>query len=43
MNTLNKIIESKSHVHPLKIDREDYSIQEIMVEEVYKVANSLLN
>jgi heptosyltransferase I len=39
----NKIIESKSHVHPLKIDREDYSIQEIMVEEVYKVANSLLN
>jgi heptosyltransferase I len=38
----NKIIESKSNVNPLKIDKKDYSIQEIKVEEVFKVASSLL-
>jgi len=38
----NKIIESKSNVNPLKIDKKDYSIQEIKVEEVFKAANSLL-
>ena len=38
----NKIIESKSNVNPLKIDRKDYSIQEIKVEEVFNAANSLL-
>ncbi|MDC0181216.1 lipopolysaccharide heptosyltransferase I [Candidatus Thioglobus sp.] len=38
----NKIIESKSNVNPLKIDRKDYSIQEVKVEEVFKAANSLL-
>ena len=38
----NKIIESKSNVNPLKIDRNDYSIKEIKVEEVFKAANSLL-
>ena len=32
----NKIIESKSNVNPLKIDKKDYSIQEIKVEEVFK-------
>nr|MBT6353729.1 glycosyltransferase family 9 protein [Pelagibacteraceae bacterium] len=38
----NQIIESKSNVNPLKIDKKDYSIQEIKVEEVLKIANYLL-
>ena len=38
----NQIIESKSNVNPLKIDKKDYSIQEINVEEVLKIANYLL-
>ena len=38
----NKIIESKSNVNPLQLDRKDYSIQEIKVEEVFDAANSLL-
>jgi heptosyltransferase I len=38
----NKIIESKSNVNPLKIDKKDYSIQEIKAEEVFKIANDLL-
>ena len=38
----NQIIESKSNVNPLKIDKNDYSIQEIKVEEVLKIANYLL-
>ena len=37
-----QIIESKSNVNPLKIDKKDYSIQEIKVEEVLKIANYLL-
>ena len=38
----NQIIESKSKVNPLKIDKKDYSIQDIKVEEIFKVASSLL-
>ena len=38
----NQIIESKSNVNPLKIDKKDYSIQEINVEEILKIANYLL-
>jgi heptosyltransferase-1 len=39
---INQILESKSNVNPLKIDKKDYSIQEINVEEVLKIANHLL-
>ncbi len=40
---INQIIESKSIVNPLKIDKKDYSIQKIKVEEVLKIANYLLS
>ena len=39
---INKIIESDSIVDPFKLDKKDYSIQEIKVEEILKVANYLL-
>jgi heptosyltransferase I len=39
----NQIIESKSKVNPLKIDKTDYSIQEIKVEKILEIANRLLN
>ena len=38
----NQILESKSKVNPLKIDKKDYSIQDIKVEEIFKVASNLL-
>ena len=40
---INQIIESKSTVNPFKIDKKDYSIQEIKVERILKIANYLLN
>ena len=39
----NKIIESKSDVNPFKINKKDYSIQDIEVDEVFNLAKSLLN
>lgn len=39
----NKIIESKSDVNPFKINKKDYSIQDIEVDEVCNLTNSLLN
>jgi heptosyltransferase I len=38
----NQIIESQSNVNPLKLDKKDYSIQEIKVQEILKIANYLL-
>ena len=43
VSNINKIIESKSDVNPLKIDKEDFSIQEISVDEVLHFAQSLLS
>jgi heptosyltransferase-1 len=38
----NKIIESKSNVNPSRINKNDYSISDISVDEVVKIAKSLL-
>jgi heptosyltransferase I len=38
----NKIIESKSNVNPYKINKNDYSVKDISVDEILKLANSLL-
>ena len=39
----NRIIESNSEVNPYKIDKNDYSINDISVNEVVKIAKSLLD
>jgi len=38
---INKYIESDSKVNPLKIDKKDYSIKNIKVEEIVKIAEHL--
>jgi len=40
---INKVIESSSVVNPLKLNREDFSIKEINLDEVLKQIKSLLN
>jgi heptosyltransferase I len=40
---INKVIESESVVNPKKINKNDYSINNIKVEYVIKVATELLN
>ena len=42
VTNINKIIESKSKVNPYKIDKSDFSIQEIMVDDIVKVSQKLL-
>lgn len=39
---INKVIESKSIVNPLKLDKNDFSISEIDEEEIIKMAKGLL-
>ncbi|MDC1447405.1 lipopolysaccharide heptosyltransferase I [Candidatus Thioglobus sp.] len=39
---VNKIIESNSLVNPFKIDKNDYSIKEISVQEIQKISKELL-
>ena len=39
----NKIIESKSDVNPYRINKNDYSVSDISVYELVKLANSLLH
>ena len=40
---VNRIIESNSEVNPFKIDKNDYSVNEINVEEILKVSKELLS
>ena len=40
---INQIIESNSEVNPFKIDKNDFSIQDIDIQEILKVAKYLLN
>ena len=40
---INRIIESKSDVNPYRINKNDYSINDISVEEIVKKAKKLLN
>ena len=40
---INRVIESKSKVNPLKIDKNDFSIQDINVQDVLIVSKELLN
>ena len=39
---INKFIESKSKVNPLKIDKNDYSIKNINVSDIVKISNLFL-
>jgi heptosyltransferase-1 len=39
---INKIIESNSKVNPFKIDKNDYSIKNIKVDDVVKMVEDLL-
>ena len=40
---INRTIESKSEVNPYKINKDDNSIKEINIREVFLVAQDLLN
>ena len=40
---INRIIESKSDVNPYRINKNDYSINDISVKEILKKAEKLLN
>ena len=42
LTKINRIIESKSQVNPLRIDKNDYSIKEIKVDDIVKISNTLL-
>ena len=39
---INKFIESKSHVNPHKINKDDLSIKDIDIQQVYEMAKNLL-
>ncbi|MBT5399862.1 lipopolysaccharide heptosyltransferase I [bacterium] len=39
---INKVIESKSKVNPYKINKNDFSIKDIKVDEIVKIAKELL-
>ena len=41
--SINRIIESKSNVNPLKIKKDDFSIEEISPREILKVYQDLFN
>jgi len=43
MSKTNRVLESKSKVNPLKINKNDFSIQDIEVQEILKVSKELLN
>ena len=40
---INKIVESTSEVNPYRINKNDYSINDISVEEVKIIAQKLLS
>ena len=42
ITTNNRIIESNSEVNPNKIDKNDYSIEDIDVQEIVQVYEDLL-
>ena len=43
ITNINRVIESKSKVNPYKIDKNDYSIKEIQVDDIVEVAKMLLD
>jgi len=40
---VNKIIESKSKVDPFKINKNDFSIKDIDIQEILQVSQDLLD
>ena len=42
ITNINKTIESESNVNPRKIDKNDYSIKNIKVSNISKLAQKLL-
>ena len=43
ITNINRVIESKSKVNPYKIDKNDYSIKEIQVDDIVEVTKMLLD
>jgi heptosyltransferase-1 len=41
--SINKYLESGSNVNPFKINKKDFSIEDIKVEEIVKISSQLLN
>ena len=41
--TINKIVNSPSHVDPYKLNKDDFSIKEISPDEIISLARNLLN
>lgn len=42
ITNINRVIKSNSEVNPLKLDRDDFSINEIKTNDIYSVAQELL-
>ena len=42
ITNINRVIKSNSEVNPLKLDRDDFSINEIKANDIYSVAQELL-
>jgi len=40
---INKVVKSSSTVDPLKLDKNDFSIKNIAVKEIYEIAKEFLN
>lgn len=43
LTPINRVVKSNSHVNPLKLDKEDFSIQEIEAQSIVTLAKELLN
>jgi len=43
ITSINKVVKSNSHVNPLKLDKSDFSIQEIKPQTIVTLAKELLN
>jgi heptosyltransferase-1 len=43
ITNINRVIESNSKVNPYKIDKNDYSIKEIQVDDIVEVSEILLD
>ena len=42
LTKINRLIESKSKVNPLRIDKNDFSINDISVHDIFKISEELL-
>jgi heptosyltransferase-1 len=42
ITNINKVVKSDSYVDPLNLDKNDFSIQDIKANQIYKIAKELL-